>query len=108
MYDLQVHIRSGEPNREPGIHEGSNLILVANQYILTALTKEILLAVDEESDPNELIIELDEQPEHGYFISTDDRTRPILSFYQIEVHDHKIAYQPPADDSNNERLSRVS
>ena len=108
IFDLQVHIRPGEPNRKPGVHEDSNLILVANQYILTALTKEILLAVDEESDPNELIIELDEQPEHGHFISTDDRTRPILSFYQIEVHDHKIAYQPPADDSDNERLSRVS
>ena len=108
MYDLIIHIRSGEPNEPPGVDDTSNLILVANQFILTALTKEILLARDYESDANELIIELDQQPEHGHFISTDDRTRPILSFYQFEVFDHKIAYQPPFEDSPNDRASRVS
>ena len=107
MYDLQIFIRSGEPNVAPGVDESSNLILVANQFILTALTKEILLARDFESDARELIIEFDQQPEHGMFVSTDDRTRPILSFYQYEVFDHKIAYQPPNDSADGDRLSRV-
>ena len=48
MYDLQIFIRSGEPNEPPGVDELSNLIFVANQFILTSLTKEILLAKDYE------------------------------------------------------------
>jgi len=76
--------------------------------ILTALTDDILSAEDYETDPNELIIEFDEQPDFGFFVSTDDRTRPILSFYQSELFDHKIAYQPPSDSQNGDRLSRVS
>lgn len=65
------------------------------------------MAKDYESDARELIIEFDQQPEYGFFVSTDDRTRSILSFYQYEVFDHKIAYQPPSDNSDSDRLSRV-
>lgn len=108
MYDLEIHIRTGELNEAPGVDVKSTLILVANQFILTALTNEVLLAQDYETDARELIIEFDEQPNYGFFVSTEDRTRPILSFYQSELFDNKIAYQPPNEDSDVDRLSRVS
>ena len=78
------------------------------QFILTALTEDVLAAQDYETDPAELVIEFDGHPDYGHFISTDDRTRPILSFYQRELMDHKIAYQPPGENSDVDRLSRVS
>ena len=81
---------------------------MANNFILTALTKEVLHAQDYETDARELVIELDGHPDFGHFVSTDDRSRPILSFYQGEVLDHKIAYQPPSESSEIDRLSRVS
>ncbi|KAK1899575.1 FRAS1-related extracellular matrix protein 2, partial [Dissostichus eleginoides] len=43
----------------------------------------------------------------GYIVSTDDRNLPITSFYQGDLKDLKIAYKPPAVDSDTERIFQI-
>ena len=77
-----------------------------DQFVMTAITNEMLLATDVESNPSDLIFNITSSPrfQEGEIVSTDDRDRAIRSFRQQDVNELRIAYKPPSVDSNEQRI----
>ena len=105
-FQVDVIIEEGLENNPPSFSNSVMMVLELNQFIMTALTPEIITAEDAETDPDKLIFNITVPlgPGEGYITSTDDRNLPISSFTQKDVRDLKIAYVPPADDSNEQRI----
>uniref|UniRef100_A0A3Q3WF96 Calx-beta domain-containing protein n=1 Tax=Mola mola TaxID=94237 RepID=A0A3Q3WF96_MOLML len=108
-FHLMIRIREGEENTPPKPSFVSMMMMEINQFVMTALTPDMLAAEDAESDPDELIFNITSplSYEEGYIVSTDDRNLPITSFYQRDLRDLKIAYKPPTLDSDTERIFQL-
>ncbi|XP_043929269.1 FRAS1-related extracellular matrix protein 2 [Protopterus annectens] len=108
-FQIMVRIREGAENSPPKPSFEAMMMMEVNQFVMTAITPEMLAAEDTESDPEELIFNITSTPsdEYGYIVSTDDQNLPISSFYQGDLKDLKIAYKPPSSDSNKERLFQI-
>ncbi|XP_076351865.1 extracellular matrix protein 3-like [Tachypleus tridentatus] len=104
-FHLTVKIKDGHPNSPPQADFSSMLLLDINQFIMTAITSRILSAQDLETPPDNLIFNITSPLGYGegHIVSTDDQNVPITSFYQKDLNDLKIAYRPPASDSNIKR-----
>ncbi|CAH6779056.1 Frem2 [Phodopus roborovskii] len=105
-FQVLVRIRGGAENTAPKPSFVAMMMMEVDQFVLTALTPDMLAAEDAESNPDLLIFNLTSafQPGQGYLVSTDDRSLPLSSFTQRDLRLLKIAYQPPSEDSNEERL----
>ncbi|XP_004711328.1 FRAS1-related extracellular matrix protein 2, partial [Echinops telfairi] len=105
-FQVLVRILGGTENTAPKPSFVAMMMMEVDQFVLTALTPDMLAAEDAESPPELLVFNLTSpfQPGQGYLVSTDDRSLPLSSFTQRDLHLLKIAYQPPAEDSNHERL----
>ncbi|XP_012499273.1 PREDICTED: FRAS1-related extracellular matrix protein 2 [Propithecus coquereli] len=105
-FQVLVRIRGGAENTAPKPSFVAMMMMEVDQFVLTALTPDMLAAEDAESAPDLLIFNLTSpfQPGQGYLVSTDDRSLPLSSFTQRDLHLLKIAYQPPSEDSDQERL----
>ncbi|XP_056140915.1 FRAS1-related extracellular matrix protein 2a isoform X3 [Lampris incognitus] len=108
-FHLMVRIKEGEENTPPKPSFVSMMMMEISQFVMTALTPEMLAAEDAESDPDEIIFNITSplSYEEGYIVSTDDRNLPITSFYQRDLRDFKIAYKPPSLDSDTERIFQL-
>uniref|UniRef100_A0A8C6QSG7 FRAS1-related extracellular matrix protein 2 n=2 Tax=Nannospalax galili TaxID=1026970 RepID=A0A8C6QSG7_NANGA len=105
-FQVLVRIRGGAENSAPKPSFVAMMMVEVDQFVLTALTPDMLAAEDAESDPDLLIFNLTSafQTGQGYLVSTDDRNLPLSSFTQRDLRLLKIAYQPPSEDSDQERL----
>nr|XP_020040117.1 FRAS1-related extracellular matrix protein 2 [Castor canadensis] len=105
-FQVLVRIRGGAENTAPKPSFVAMMMVEVDQFVLTALTPDMLAAEDAESNPDLLIFNLTSpfQPGQGYLVSTDDRSLPLSSFTQRDLRLLKIAYQPPSEDSDQERL----
>ncbi len=108
-FHLMIRIKEGEENTPPKPSFISMMMMEVSQFVMTALTPDMLAAEDAESDPDELIFNITSplSYEEGYIVSTDDRNLPITSFYQRDLRDLKIAYKPPSLDSDTERIFQL-
>nr|XP_057942551.1 FRAS1-related extracellular matrix protein 2a [Doryrhamphus excisus] len=108
-FHLMVRIREGQENTAPKPSFVSMMMMEVSQFVLTALTSDMLAADDAESDAGELIFNITSplSYEEGFIVSTDDQNLPITSFYQRDLQDLKIAYKPPSLDSDTERIFQL-
>ncbi|XP_028977079.2 FRAS1-related extracellular matrix protein 2 [Esox lucius] len=108
-FQLMIRIREGEENTPPKPSFVAMMMMEVSQFVMTALTPEMLAAEDIESDPDDLIFNITSplSYEEGYIISTDDRNLPITSFCQRDLRELKIAYKPPSLDSDTERIFQI-
>ncbi|XP_004685253.1 PREDICTED: FRAS1-related extracellular matrix protein 3 [Condylura cristata] len=115
-FQLQVRIRQGSQNTAPRPCAEAQMMMEVDQFQLTALTSEALAAEDLESGPEDLVFHLLSAPtgtsEHlggqGCLVSTDDPLgRPVSSFTQRELQELKIAFQPPTEKLDEERLFQL-
>lgn len=108
-FHLMIRIKEGEENTPPRPSFVSMMMMEVSQFVMTALTSDMLAAEDAESDPEELIFNITSAMsyEEGYIVSTDDRNLPITSFYQRDLRELKIAYKPPSLDSDTERIFQL-
>ncbi|XP_042355341.1 FRAS1-related extracellular matrix protein 2a [Plectropomus leopardus] len=108
-FHLMIRIKEGEENTPPKPSFVSMMMMEISQFVMTALTPDMLAAEDAESDPDELIFNITSplSYEEGYIVSTDDRNLPITSFYQRDLRELKIAYKPPSLDSDTERIFQL-
>ncbi|KAM6907319.1 FRAS1-related extracellular matrix protein 2a [Xenentodon cancila] len=106
---LMIRIKEGEENTPPKPSFVSMMMMEVSQFVMTALTPDMLAAEDAESDPEDLIFNITSplSYEEGYIVSTDDRNLPITSFFQRDLRDLKIAYVPPSLDSDTERIFQI-
>ncbi|RXM95235.1 FRAS1-related extracellular matrix protein 2 [Acipenser ruthenus] len=108
-FQMMVRIREGEENTAPKPSFVAMMMMEVDQFVMTAITPDMLAAEDTESDPDDLIFNITSplSSEQGYIVSTDDRNLPITSFYQGDLKDLKIAYKPPSEDSQVERIFQI-
>uniref|UniRef100_A0A8D0FFR7 FRAS1 related extracellular matrix 2 n=1 Tax=Strix occidentalis caurina TaxID=311401 RepID=A0A8D0FFR7_STROC len=105
-FQVLVRIRAGTENVAPKPSFLAMLMMEVDQFVLTALTPDMLAAEDAESPPDLLLFNITSPfgPGQGHMVSTDDRSLPVSSFSQRDVRELRIAYQPPVEDSDRERL----
>ncbi|XP_059819449.1 FRAS1-related extracellular matrix protein 2-like [Hypanus sabinus] len=108
-FQMMVRIRHGAENTPPKPSFLAMMMMEVDQFVLTAITSDMLAAEDLETDPDQLIFNITSPlgPREGHLISTDDQRLPITSFYQRDVRELKIAYKPPAADSDTERIFQL-
>ncbi|XP_042191644.1 FRAS1-related extracellular matrix protein 1b [Callorhinchus milii] len=92
---IPVKIKGGIPNQRPKAAFMSMFILELDQFILTPLSTAALDATDDESPKHRLFFKITKPPEEGYITHLEDHTKPITSFTWQDLHEMKIAYQPP-------------
>uniref|UniRef100_A0A8C8E4B8 FRAS1 related extracellular matrix 2b n=1 Tax=Oryzias sinensis TaxID=183150 RepID=A0A8C8E4B8_9TELE len=109
FFQILVRIKDGEDNTPPKPSFVAMMMMEVDQFVMTAITLDMLAAEDVESNPDELIFNITSPLsfEEGYIVSTDDRNLPITSFYQGDLKELKIAYKPPAVDSDTERIFQI-
>lgn len=109
FFQILVRIKEGQDNTAPKPSFVAMMMMEVDQFVMTAITTDMLAAEDIESNPDELIFNITSPLsfEEGYIVSTDDRNLPITSFYQGDLKDLKIAYKPPAVDSDTERIFQI-
>ncbi|KAL7847343.1 hypothetical protein SRHO_G00223230 [Serrasalmus rhombeus] len=108
-FHVMVRIKGGQKNSPPKPSFVAMMMMEVDQFVMTALTPDMLAAEDKETDPGDLIFNLTSPLsfEEGYMVSTDDRNLPITSFYQRDLKELKIAYTPPSLDSDTERIFQI-
>ncbi|XP_052422928.1 FRAS1-related extracellular matrix protein 2a isoform X2 [Carassius gibelio] len=109
FFHVMIRIKEGEENTPPKPSFVAMMMMEVDQFVMTALTPEMLAAEDTQSNPDDLIFNITSPLsfEEGYIVSTDDRNLPITSFYQRDLKDLKIAYKPPSLDSDTERIFQI-
>ncbi|XP_037533536.1 FRAS1-related extracellular matrix protein 2b isoform X2 [Nematolebias whitei] len=109
FFQILVRIKDGEDNTPPKPSFVAMMMMEVDQFVMTAVTLDMLAAEDVESNPDELIFNITSPLtfDEGYIVSTDDRNLPITSFYQGDLKELKIAYKPPAVDSDTERIFQI-
>ncbi|XP_053312033.1 FRAS1-related extracellular matrix protein 2 [Spea bombifrons] len=108
-FQILVRIREGLENTQPKPSFIAMMMMEVDQFVMTAITPDMLAAEDAESDPGDLIFNITSTfgPKQGQIVSTDDRNLPITSFYQRDLQEFRIAYKPPPEDSDTERVFEV-
>ncbi|XP_077670579.1 LOW QUALITY PROTEIN: FRAS1-related extracellular matrix protein 3 [Eretmochelys imbricata] len=120
-FQVAVRLRGGAANTAPSLGFAALLVAEVGQFVLTALTPDMLAAEDLESPPDLLLFSLtapwpspspggregEDLRLRGYLLSTDEPGRPLTSFTQRELRELKVAYQPPTVDSDQERIFQM-
>ncbi|XP_035282659.1 FRAS1-related extracellular matrix protein 3 [Anguilla anguilla] len=108
-FQIMVRIKEGVENTPPKPSFVAMMMMEIDQFVMTAITSDMLAGEDVESDPDDLIFNITSPlgDQQGYIISTDDQNLPITSFYQRDIKDLKIAYKPPSEDSATERIFQI-
>uniref|UniRef100_A0AAR2LKM0 Calx-beta domain-containing protein n=1 Tax=Pygocentrus nattereri TaxID=42514 RepID=A0AAR2LKM0_PYGNA len=108
-FQIMVRIKEGAENTPPKASFIAMMMMEVDQFVMTAITPDMLAAEDVESDSDDLIFNITSPLgyQQGYIISTDDQNLPITSFRQRDIKDLKIAYKPPSEDSQIERIFQI-
>lgn len=76
-FQVEVRITGGLENTPPILDFSAAMMMQVDQFVMTALTPEMLRAEDKESNPNDLVFNITRPlgPQQGGFFSTDDRNQ---------------------------------
>ncbi|KAE8294686.1 FRAS1-related extracellular matrix protein 1 [Larimichthys crocea] len=100
---LPVLIHGAMQNQPPQAAFMASFILEVDQFILTPLTTAALDAKDHETLQERLVFNVTAPPAEGYITHLDDHTKPITSFTWLDLHEMKVAYQPPNSSQSQRR-----
>uniref|UniRef100_A0A673C1D9 Fras1 related extracellular matrix 1b n=1 Tax=Sphaeramia orbicularis TaxID=375764 RepID=A0A673C1D9_9TELE len=100
---LPVLIHGAMQNQPPQAAFMASFILEVDQFILTPLTTATLDAKDHETPQDRLVFNVTAPPQYGYVTHLDDHTKPVTSFTWSDLHEMKVAYQPPNSSQSQRR-----
>ncbi|XP_034438389.1 FRAS1-related extracellular matrix protein 1-like isoform X1 [Hippoglossus hippoglossus] len=104
---LPVLIHGAMQNQPPQAAFMASFILEVDQFILTPLTTAALDANDHETPQERLVFNVTVPPPEGYVTHLDDHTKPVGSFTWQDLHEMKVAYQPPNGSQSHRRNYEV-
>nr|XP_043900470.1 FRAS1-related extracellular matrix protein 1-like [Solea senegalensis] len=104
---LPVLIHGAMQNQPPHAAFMASFILEVDQFILTPLTTAALDAEDHETPQERLVFNITVPPPQGYVTHLDDHTKPVRSFTWADLHEMKVAYQPPNNSQSQRRNYEV-
>ncbi|XP_042371284.1 FRAS1-related extracellular matrix protein 1-like, partial [Plectropomus leopardus] len=94
-------------NQPPQAAFMASFILEVDQFILTPLTTATLDAKDHETPQERLVFNVTVPPAEGYITHLDDHTKPVTSFTWLDLHEMKVAFQPPNSSQSHRRNYEV-
>ncbi|XP_068447643.1 FRAS1-related extracellular matrix protein 1b isoform X2 [Clinocottus analis] len=100
---LPVLIHGAMQNQPPQAAFMASFILEVDQFILTPLTTASLDAKDHETPQERLVFNVTALPAEGYITHLNDHTKPVTSFTWLDLHEMKVAYQPPNSSQSHRR-----
>lgn len=104
---MPVRIHGAVQNQPPQASFTASFILEVDQFVLTPLTTATLDAKDAETPAERLVFNVTAPPAGGYITHTQDHTKPIASFTWLDLHQMKVAYQPPSSSQPHRRNLQV-
>ncbi|XP_049444192.1 FRAS1-related extracellular matrix protein 1b [Epinephelus fuscoguttatus] len=104
---LPVLIHGAMQNQPPQAAFMASFILEVDQFILTPITTASLDAKDHETPQERLVFNVTVPPADGYITHLDDHTKPVTSFTWLDLHEMKVAYQPPNSSQSHRRNYEV-
>ncbi|KAM6962497.1 FRAS1-related extracellular matrix protein 1b [Aplochiton taeniatus] len=104
---LPVLIQEAVQNQPPHAAFMASFILEVDQFILTPLTTAALDAKDHETPQEKLLFNVTVPPTEGYITHLDDHTKPSHSFTWTDLHEMRVAYQPPNSSHTSRRNFEV-
>lgn len=105
---LPVLIHGAMQNQPPHAAFMASFILEVDQFILTPLTTASLDAKDHETPQERLVFNVSAPPLEGYITHLTDHTKPVTSFTWLDLHEMKVAYQPPNSSQSHRRNYEVA
>ncbi|XP_056132911.1 FRAS1-related extracellular matrix protein 1b [Lampris incognitus] len=105
---LPVLIQGAMQNQPPHPAFMASFILEIDQFILTPLTTATLDAKDQETPQEKLVFNVTVPPAEGYITHLDDHTKPTHSFTWSDLHEMKVAFQPPNSSHTHRRNYEVA
>ena len=108
-FQIIVRILAAQSNQRPVSSFQASLIVEVSQYSIAPITSDILAASDTETDAGEIIFNITQalQSGEGSLINTDDPYQPLTAFYQRDIEQLKVAYRPPAAQTDQLRMFQV-
>uniref|UniRef100_A0A3B5LP84 FRAS1-related extracellular matrix protein N-terminal domain-containing protein n=1 Tax=Xiphophorus couchianus TaxID=32473 RepID=A0A3B5LP84_9TELE len=104
---LPVLIQGAVQNQPPKPGFVASSVLEVDQFILTPLSTATLDATDPETPQARLVFNVTAPPAEGFITHLEDHTRPVGSFTWLDLHDMKVAYQPPNSSQSLRRSLQV-
>lgn len=105
---LLVLIQGAVQNQPPKPGFMASSILEVDQFILTPISTATLDATDPETVQDRLVFNVTAPPAEGFVTHLEDHTRPVGSFTWLDLHDMKVAYQPPNSSQSLRRNLQVA
>ncbi|XP_023194698.1 FRAS1-related extracellular matrix protein 1-like isoform X1 [Xiphophorus maculatus] len=104
---LPVLIQGAVQNQPPKPGFVASSVLEVDQFILTPLSTATLDATDPDTPQDRLVFNVTAPPAEGFITHLEDHTRPVGSFTWLDLHDMKVAYQPPNSSQSLRRSLQV-
>ncbi|XP_063284108.1 FRAS1-related extracellular matrix protein 1-like [Pelobates fuscus] len=92
---IPVFIVGAVPNTPPRASFMPMFILEIDQFILTPLTTATIDGEDDETPKGRLVFDITKPPPAGFITHVEDHTKAVTAFTWQDLHNMKIAYQPP-------------
>lgn len=106
---LPVYIKGALPNSPPHASFINMYMMDVDQFVLSTIIPGVISAEDYETPKGQLVYNISKPFEEGrgYLVHLDNHAKPISSFLQDDLDNHRIAYRPPNKAYKDQRVHEV-
>ncbi|XP_076440206.1 LOW QUALITY PROTEIN: FRAS1-related extracellular matrix protein 1-like [Babylonia areolata] len=108
-YYLPIYIKGALPNSPPHASFINRYMMDVDQFVLSTIIPGVISAEDYETPKGQLVFNISKPFEEGrgYLVHLDNHAKPISSFLQDDLDNHRIAYRPPSRAYKDQRVHEV-
>lgn len=106
---LPIYIKGALPNSPPHASFVNMYMMDVDQFVLSTIIPGVISAEDYETPKGQLVFNISKPFEEGrgYLVHLDNNAKPITSFLQDDLDNHRIAYRPPSKAYKDQRVHEV-
>ena len=103
---LPIHIKNAFQNAPPQASFLNMYMMDVDQFVLSTIVPGVISAEDYETRSRELVFNISRPfgDGQGFLVHLDNHAKPIFSFMQDDLDNHRIAYRPPSVSYPDQRV----
>lgn len=103
---LPIHIKGAFQNSPPHASYLNMYMMDVDQFVLSTIAPGVISAEDYETPKRQLVFNISKPfgEGRGYLVHLDNHAKPIHSFLQDDLDNHRIAYRPPSVSYPDQRI----
>lgn len=103
---LPIHIKGAFQNSPPHASYINLYTMDVDQFVLSTIIPGVISAEDYETPKRQLVYNISKPfgEGKGYLAHLDNHAKPIFSFVQDDLDNHRIAYRPPSESYPDQRV----